>query len=115
MKRDFSYNEIDSLVNSFSEEEFSMLKEAVNERNLEEYGVGIGEIDPNNRVIDNEEVIINGHTYLYGQKQIDYIMDEIKEEGLPEQAFVMVKKNNGHGELNITSGSRKACADALLR
>lgn len=55
MKRDFSYDEIDSLVNAFSEEEFSMLKEAINERNLEEYGVGIGEIDLDNRVVDTSK------------------------------------------------------------
>lgn len=114
MKRDFSFEEINSLVNTFSEEEFSMLKEAVNERNLEEHGVGIGEIDPDNIVIDNEDVIINGHTYLYDEKQIDYLSEKLKEDEFSGNSFRMVKKSSGPTKVKITEKSRKALGKAIF-
>ncbi len=114
MKRDFSFEEINSLVNTFSEEEFSMLKEAVNERNLEERGVGIGEIDPDNIVIDNEDVIINGHTYLYGEKQIGYLGEKLKDGEFSGNSFRVVKKSSGPTKVKITEESRKALGKAIF-
>ena len=88
MKKKFSYEEIKTLVNAFDENEFSLLKDAVNERNIEEYGTEIGEIDPNNKVVDSEEVIIDGHRFLYGQKQIDEIRKDKKVKSKSYRPFI---------------------------
>ena len=118
MQKEFNYNEIQTLVNALNEEEFLLLKEAVNERNIEEYGLRIGEIDPDSRVVDQDEIIIAGHTFLYGEKQIDYIrknLDKELEEGTTDTQTYrpIIKYKEETPEVKISEKSREICADIV--
>ena len=119
MQKEFSYEEIKALVNTLNEKKFNLLKEAINERDIEENNIGLDDVNSIHQVAKENQLDINTPTFLYDEQQIDYVLEnldkELDDENTQRKAYRPIIKESGEfSEIKISEKSREICTDMIL-